>query len=139
MIKASRLMTAKTFTASGVLKYSTLDTKQYSGFKLTVEGIDQGIALLYRSLIPKAQQAKPTKYPPHISVVRYEKPSNLDSWGAYEGERITFSYDPYVHDDGVYFWVECNSDRLEEIRAELGLPPHRGSFDSFHMTIGNRK
>ena len=41
--------------------------------------------------------------------------------------------------DGVYYWLNVYSTRLEDIREELGLKRLPGSFEAFHITIGNNK
>jgi hypothetical protein len=143
MIRCSKVLTAQRFEAAGVLHYEILDSgsaaNRYSGYKLTLEGMDKGISLFYRSLIPKSKSVKPQMFPPHISVVRRETPLNLEAWGAHEGRKVIVHYDPYVHEDATYYWVECFSEELEDIREELGLPRHRGNFSNFHMTLGNKK
>ena len=116
-----------------------------NSYKLIVEA-DQGISDFYRALIPKYYYAKPQKYPAHISVVRKEVPVNLENWGKYEGEKIEFFYQSYIHIGTVYFWLNVFCCRLEEIRLELGLPvdspytlPPEGFNKCYHMTIGNKK
>jgi hypothetical protein len=128
--------------SSGILRYSHAGD---AGFKLIVE-IDPGIAAFYRALIPKYIKTNPQKYDPHISVVRKEHTVNMDFWGKYEGESVDFEYDSHIHHGKVYWWLNVFSARLEEIRAELGLPvsseytrPPEGYIKCFHTTIGNTK
>lgn len=127
--------------AQGILRYSAIDI----GYKLIVE-VDQGIVDFYRSLIPKARYVQSQMYPAHISVVRKEKPPNLDVWGKYEGEKIFFWYDTEIKWGQVYYWLNAFSENLEKIRTELGLPvssqytkPPGSWIKCFHITLGNTK
>lgn len=70
---------------------------------------------------------------------------NLDVWGRYKGIKAEFEYDSYLHCDGIYWWFNCFSKALTDIRLELGLPasyhltrPPDGT-ECFHSTVGNRK
>lgn len=127
----------KRFTSSGPLRY-------FGGFKLIVE-VDPGIVKLARALVPKSVRLQRTRYEPHITVVRNEVVPKPGKWTLNEGIITTFEYEPYVHDDGTYYWLRVFCPRLSDIRTELGLPPSsewsRGpdGFESFHITIGNVK
>ena len=129
------------YRSVGHLRYSF--TEDY-GHKLIVE-VDQELANFYRSLIPRWFDVNPQKFPAHISVIRHETPIKLEYWGKYEGEEITFVYDPFVYVGNVYYWFNAFATRLEEIRVELGLsnssrfsrPPD--GRRCFHVTIGNSK
>lgn len=113
-------------------------------YRLVLEA-DPGLALLARSLAPKAARLQPGRYAPHVTVVRHEIPPQTAAWGRHEGEEIEFEYDPFVFDDGTYFWVQVRCPRLEEVRIELGLPPMStwtrppDLADTFHLTVGNAK
>jgi hypothetical protein len=126
--------------STGVLRYSRPEDR----FKLVVE-IDQAIALFYRALVPRSVRLNPTRYAPHITVVRDEIPPNLEAWGKYEGHDLRFEYEPLVQRGEVYYWLNVFSDRLRSIRQELGLPPTShltrppDDADCFHSTIGNLK
>ena len=95
---------------------------------------------------PKWIKTNPQAYPAHISVVRKEIPPNLEYWGVYEGAPVEFLYTHTVYNGKVYWWLNAFSNRLEEIRVELGLPVHseytlppEGFTKCFHLTIGNSK
>lgn len=129
--------------ATGILRYHR---GQQGSYKLELN-ICQGIGLFYRSLIPKWYEVKGQRYEQHISVVRKETPKNLEHWGKYEGKRVEFYYDPQdiCHND-TYWWINCYSKELEEIRTELGLGPKwsdtkpiKGFGATFHTTLGNTK
>jgi len=40
-------------------------------------------------------------------------------WGRCENKLI--EYEPFPYYDGTYWWLNCYSEYLEEIRKELGL------------------
>ena len=124
------------FTSTGILRYVDV--------KVIVE-IDPEITRYYRYLLPKHIKTNKQMYPSHISVVRKEVPPRMEYWGRYEGEEIEFQYSHVVQSGGMYYWLNCYSDRLIEIRLELGLPeatsltrPPDGAW-CFHSTIGNIK
>lgn len=125
--------------------FKSIGKLHYGETKLIVEA-DQELSRYYFALVPKSAKLNPQRYGAHISVVRNEVPTKLEFWKKYEGELIEFYYEPYVHNGEVYYWLNTFSNRLEEIRLELGLPisseytrPPGGFFKCFHMTIGNIK
>lgn len=129
------------YEAQGILNYKVVDV----GYRLVVD-IEQDICEYYRSLIPKYKGVKGQRHKAHISVVRHEIPINLEAWGKYQGEEIDFIYDNDIKWGTVYYWLNCFSKRLEEIRTELGLPvsspytrPPESFLKCFHTTIGNAK
>jgi hypothetical protein len=74
----------------------------------------------------------------HVSVVRGETVPKPAAWGKYAGEEIEFSYDPEIGwgNNTVYWWLDVQCPRLEDIREELGLPrkpPYR-----LHLTLGKK-
>lgn len=127
----------------GTLRYSRPDGY---GWRLVLE-IDPGISDFYRSLIPKWFTANPQASRPHITIVRVAKPPKTKAWGNYEGEKIEFYYDPYIHQGGAYWWLDCFSKRLDEVAEELGLsltnpfydPPAGYGRKVWHTTIANIK
>jgi hypothetical protein len=103
--------------------------------------VDKSLAN-YRKLIPKSLASKPQRYPPHITVVRTgkEQPiTNEEAWGKYEGEVIHFTYDSNIQFDGTYYYLNVFSDRIGDIREELGLPRYRDGQDKYHIALGNVK
>ena len=128
--------------------YESIGTLRYSGKARLVVEVDQEIGNYYRTLIPKYLNPQRPRWPTHITVVREEKESPLrpEFWGKYEGELVTFLYDPTVHTGKIYFWLLAYCTRLEDIRKELGLPlvskytmPPDGFQKAFHITIANVK
>lgn len=126
--------------STGTLRYSQRDDR----FWLVVD-VDPEIVEFARSLVPKTLKLNKQRYDPHITVVRNERPVNMDAWRAHEGELIQFSYSSVVFDDGLYWWLVASCPRLQEVRVELGLLEHSeftrppDMTDLFHITIGNRK
>lgn len=128
------------FKSSGVLKYS-------SNFKLILE-VEKDLIEYYYSLIPKWLNVNKNRYSPHITVVRTQKetPLNTKFWGKYEGQQVEFIYNSMIQYDELYYWLNILSVKLEEIRLELGLKvdnfgnkPPEGFKKYFHCTIGNKK
>ena len=120
----------------GVLRY-----RIESGFRLVVD-IDPGITDFYRALVPKTVRLNRQKFAPHITVLR-EATLPLPAWGTYEGGAVVFDYLPEIRVGEVYFWLEVYSERLGDIREELGLPRigpgarPPDEKDCFHTTLGN--
>ena len=134
-------------TSSGILSYS----REENQYRLVLE-VDEEIARYYRSLIPKWLDAYKPRWAPHITIVRPEKemPVNLEHWGKYEGEEVSFEYWNYLFTGKIYFWLNVWSKRLEDVRIELGMPVSSeftrppdgakiGGIKCFHCTIANQK
>ena len=126
------------FTSTGIL--------QYGPHIRAVVSINQGIADFYRKLIPKYCYSQPQLYPAHITVVRLklETVKNMEFWNKYEGEEIEFSYDNTIGFDGIYYYLNIQSERIGDIREELGLARFRfGDLGAdklcYHATIANIK
>lgn len=117
------------YSITGVLRYYHTTCNLLLG---------RDLADYYRALLPKAWYVKPPRTESHISVVRPFETPNMAFWRKYEQEKIAINYWLPVMSDGCYFWLNCSSVRLEEIREELGLERHRiGGV--FHITVGNLK
>ena len=78
------------FKSQGTLSYSIVDPDNYYKLSMTV---DPQIAAYYRSFIPKWNKCNGTRYAPHVTIVRKEKPKNLTTWSRFEGEIVDFEYD----------------------------------------------
>lgn len=82
----------------------------------------------------------------HISVLRGARPydNRIHLWKKYQGEKINFEYSHEVRqtsekaDGSAHFWfVDVWSDRLNEIRKELGFPIiFEGKPIKYHITVG---
>ncbi len=130
--------------------YKSHGMLHYSGINRLVVNVEQDLADYYRSLIPRWIPNNRGRYRAHITVIREVKekiePEFIQFWGKYEGEIINFFYNPIIQQDDNYFWLDVYSQRLEEIRKELGLwvvarftippPPF---VKTWHFTIANRK
>lgn len=122
----------------GVVMFRSVGRFSSSSGRLVVL-VDTELARYYRSQIPKSMVCRAGRYAPHITVVRNE-PYEKDLQ-----DPVEFEYDPYIHFNGVYWWLNCFSPTLISVRLELGLPastdltrPPDGS-ECFHMTVGNTK
>lgn len=99
--------------------------------------IQQEIVDYYYSLIPKYFDTNRQKYPAHITIIRkFEKPtirlvtSNI----------IRFEYDGKIHYKHPYFFMNCWSDDIGDLREDCGLPRYRfADTANYHFTIGNIK
>jgi len=122
----------------GILKYS--DVAGGSRPQAAIY-LPQEFGRYYLSLIPRELNVQPQAYPPHITVIRtgVEFPPNMDAWGKYEGEEVEFVYEPKIDTDGLYYYLNVESDRIGDIREELGLPRYRKDNKGYHITIGNTK
>lgn len=74
----------------------------------------------------------------HISVIRGGSYDKIDTnyikhWKYNDGLDIKFNYGDLVT-NGTHWWLEVQSDELEEMRKNLGLQPHPDF--GFHITIG---
>lgn len=105
--------------------------------------VDQGIVGVARALTPVVLNRQ--KFPPHISVIRKEIPTDMTLWGLGDGEAVCFDYSPMIYNDEKYYWVNVVAPGLRQLRIGLGLPlssiksrPPDGA-DRFHITIGNVK
>lgn len=128
------------------MKFDSEGKLEYGPGRRAVVWVDQGISDFYRKLIPKYYYAQPQMYPAHITVVRLrlETAEKLDAWNKYNLEVVPFVYDNEVHFDGTYFYLNVQSDRIGDIREELGLPRFRfGDLGAekrcYHVSIGNVK
>lgn len=127
------------FVSSGTLKYF------HGPDRWLILEVDPEIVRYYRYFIPKSICLNIQKYQPHISVVRKESPIHMEHWGKYEGLDIYFEYSNIIRWGTIYYWLDAYSDRLTEIRLELGLqrttalsrPPD--GRECFHITLGNVK
>ena len=93
----------------------------------------------YFSLIPKYRHANPQRYQAHVTVVRkFEAPNELFQQKLFEGASFLIDYSPKIWYAKPYYFLECQSGHIEQLRALYGLPIHR--FDNcYHITIGNDK
>jgi len=108
--------------------------------------IDPDIVKLYYSLLPKAWYVQRSYHPAHITVCRtgVERPAvGVEN---FSGLRCEFFYSNIIDWDERYFWLNCWSRELEEVRSILGLTiasrltmPPAGHMKTFHCTIGNVK
>lgn len=109
--------------------------KTFKAKTLIVDLPFDDLANFYRALIKKRYgfHLHPPMWGNHVTVVRGdEKPPNLDKWKAYEGETVEFEVSPHVYKQWDFWILPVKSERLHEIRRELGLT----AFHELHITIG---
>lgn len=136
----TKIVTIMNRYSKGTFRYS----RNENNFWLVAD-VDPGIVELARALVPPWIRLNRQRYNPHITVVRNEVPPNIGKWKLREGEEVEFEYDSAVRNGVVYWWLDAYSDRLTEVRLELGLPPYSeftkppDAKNCFHITIGNTK
>lgn len=103
--------------------------------------IDKVIVDYYYSMIPKWYNKKRQKYDPHITVCRlFEfEGINKEKWLYRNNEIICFYYSPIIQFVSPYFYMNCWSYAISDIRIKLGLPKYRLNYNSYHFSIGNIK
>ena len=72
----------------------------------------------------------------HVSFIKGEVPLKPELWGINPGP-VEFFYTGLVRFNDYHVWIDVWSQRLHEIRANLGLSPRTKM--SFHMTVGRRE
>jgi hypothetical protein len=119
---------------------------EYGPGRRAIVTVEEDIAAFYRSLIPKYEYARAQKYDAHITVVRFliDEIRNIPAWEKHAGEVIKFHYEPIIHKERAYFYIDVSCERIGDIREELGLPRFRmnelgASRGKYHFTIANRK
>lgn len=120
--------------------YETQGIIEVSPQKIVVK-IDKGITDYYYSLIPLSFVARKPLYSAKITVVRsfpIEKFA-YELGRQFDGRTISVEYDGCLQYSQPYFYLNCWSKEIGEIRKELGLPEFRNGFKNYHITIGNVK
>lgn len=105
---------------------------------------DEELARYYRRFYDYRQYGLPPRFPlqsppwgAHISVVRDEKPAKPELWNAWQGKRISFTYDSEIKGYAEYLWLNVQCEELLDIREDLGL--YRFPEFSLHLTVGRRQ
>lgn len=97
--------------------------------------IDQELVDYYYSLIPKYKTKNRQKYPAHITIIgKWEKYHTR----LYSGEKISFTYSPFVHESETYYYLNCWSEEIKKIRKVNELCSYRLN-NCYHITLGNKK
>ena len=128
-------------SSSGTLRYSPKLLGANSSKWWIILDCDPDIGEYYRHLYflqsHKTEKLQRPAWKEHISVAADEEPPNKEFWEKHVGEVVKFWYDTIILTDGNYCWLTAYSDRLKEIRIELGLKPE--PIYPFHLTVGNHK
>ena len=131
------------FCSDGILRYSPKLVGETSEKWWVVLDCDPAIGEYYRWLYHmESHQTRRLMRPAwkeHITVIRNEEPpdSFKHLWEDRAGQKISFSYEHQIRDDGLFFWIDVQCSELLDFREELGLP--RNPEYSLHLTIGNLK
>lgn len=100
---------------------------------------DKGIIDYYKwFLTKKGVKLDALMWGSHISIIRGGVWDRIEDeykeyWKFNNGQIINFKYGDLVT-NGVHWWLEVQSEELEEMRKYLGLNPHPDF--GFHITIG---
>lgn len=75
----------------------------------------------------------------HVTIVagKYEQAQTHPLWMKYHKEIVDFEYDPILKDADNTYWLEVHSQKLTQLRNELGLSDLPKW--PFHITVANRK
>lgn len=111
----------------------------YPNWWLVVK-VNEDVCRYYRKLIHfynKPLRLNPAKHGAHITIIagKYEKPKFECFWNKYQNERINFRYNPEIKNNGEYYWMEVECERIEDIREEMGL--NKKIIYPWHLTVGN--
>jgi hypothetical protein len=99
--------------------------------------IDWDFGRYYYSLIPKYLRPQKQRYQTHITIVRNFE--NVDLSDKYlDGQEFSFNYSQEIEQDHKYFYLNCWSPIIDQIRKYYNLRRYRIG-NSHHITIGNKK
>jgi len=134
-VRISVLWTSNMFKSTGRLAYDPAARIKSEPWWLILR-TDPEIVNYYQHWLKQNYdlQFEKTVWGSHISVNRGVAPKYKDLWKKYQGEKIEFTYSNSIYRKHWFFCVDAQSERLMEIREELGLsklPPA-----GFHITIG---
>ena len=128
-------------SSKGTLRYSPKLLGAKSSKWWIILDCDPEIGKYYRHLYylftNKTESLLRPAWNEHISVAADEEPPNKEFWEQHTGEIVLFQYDTEIRFDSIYCWLDVYSERLKQIRVELGLSPE--PFYPLHLTVGNRK
>lgn len=111
---------------------------QYRGLSCILE-LSKDFGDYYYSLIPKYKNAQKQKYLPHVTIVReFESRNSFFDYKLNENQKFCIDYSPQIWYAHPYFFLECWSPQIEQLRVDYGLRPYRFN-DCYHITIGNTK
>ncbi len=116
--------------------YTTVGTLKYGPGLMASVLIDKEMPKYYRSFIPRYYSLQGISYAPHVTVVRLDiEQPNTVNWAKYEGEQIVIDYENIIRHDDKHWWIDVYSERIGEIRQELGLGKFREGYRRYHLTI----
>jgi len=113
-------------------------TVKYRGNSCILE-LCEDFGAYYYALIPKYKNAQRQRYRAHVTIVReFEKPNKQFDIKPCEGDIFYLDYSPNICYSYPYYFLECQSKPIEDLRILFGLEPHRLN-NCYHITIGNVK
>lgn len=127
------------YKSTGVVKY---DPRVERGTFLpwwVILQVDKELVRYYQHIFYKLywKKLQTAMWGAHCSIVRGEKPLDMDAWKRYNGKVIEFSYvyEGGFHTNGQHYWIKVWSPTFGEIRESLGLK--REPKVPFHLSIGS--
>lgn len=121
----------------GILRYDPdKSLRKRRERQLVLELKSRDLCRLYQWFIERRYwvRLQPSMLKPHVNVLRRQESSfepPRDLWRKYEGERVKIEYLPDVEKHWQFYVLPVRSDRLNEIRVELGLKPR----NELHITV----
>ena len=129
------------YTSYGTLRYSPKLLGNRNDKWWLILDADQELGRYYRSLLStyryKTFSLTRPSWDQHITIIRDEEPADeyKSHWEKYNGQKIEFQYENKLYHNLAYYWLNVKSQKLYDIRVELGLP--KEPEYPFHVTIGN--
>lgn len=124
------------YKTTGIIRSSGEDQKQ-GWFYLVM---DDSIASYYRWLYSRGfKKWDSCLNGCHLTFIAGEKESkviSLSEMNKFLGEEVEVYYDSTIFTNTRAFWLEARSDRLDEIRKELGMAE---KYRGYHITLGTNK
>jgi hypothetical protein len=126
------------FKSYGKIKYDPISPRTKFKKWWMILQCDKELIRYYQHIYYKTHWKKlqTAAWGPHISASRGTEPINKDSWNKHSGKTIEFSYEynGLFQSNGSHVWLPVKSDKLCDIREELGLT--REPKIPFHLSIG---
>ena len=131
------------YECKGILSYEPKRNKKQDSTWWLIVDLDKEITRYYRWWVKRELGVilHEPSWNAHVSVVKGEVPPIVSAWSKYQGEEVDFRIKHEVRQSGDttgwdrpehYWFVNIFSQRLSDIRQELGFVPK----DKYHITIG---
>lgn len=118
------------------MRFHSYGTIRYRDDKWCSLMCDPELGRYYRAQIHDKLLMQPM-WGTHVTIVngRWEKIKNKKAWKKYEGERLRFEYDSEVRYEPPFYFLFCFSEKIGDIREELGLS-RIFAVRPLHLTLG---